>query len=476
MTVTLRIPILVLLCIASASLPTLAAPTQDEIRTMIEQNRTDEALAAAREMIKANPADADARVLAANAMLRKARLVAGTDYNGTPRPIAAADADAIAAELELAIKTSPVRKDLYLGIIDVRTSAAQDQLVVSEVKRAAQLFPNDLKMMNGLLDYGYERQHRSDPTARPILDAIHQAYPKQVEAVMAWSSYLLNANDLAGSSAALEAGLRSVGDDSSLLDAAGDARTYALDFDGAAKRYSRAAAVDPKLKSVRLKWAAILGILDPKSSIVLLEQLGADVRSSGKVPTIALGGSDGKTPSRVERAASILLRAAGKASPSATEIYTTAKSLWALGLPIETLTEASLATLRDPLLVEGFMLQSEVFTRAGLDSQAAEALAKADAVFVAAKDRTFAYSHDEVLGALAASLSRAGRPEDALAVYQRSEEPDKHAFAMALLQEQLGRTEAARALFEKVAASNANLAESKAAKERLAQDRYRKQP
>ncbi len=442
---------------------------------MIAQNRVTEAIEASRALIAANPGDPDAHVLLSNALLRKGRIAARPDRNGAPTPIARADADAAAAELEAAIKLSPLRKDVYLGLIDVWTAAADDDAVLKQVRRTAAQFPGDFKVMNGLLDYGFERQIRNDPLAGPILEAVHGAYPAQPDAILAWASFLLNHDDLDRSRGVLEAGTKSAPGNATLLESLGDAHCYGLDFEGAAKQYSRASTIEPKLRAVRLKWAATLHILDPKSALVVLDQLNVDAKSGGRVPTMQLG-KDGKGQSRTDRGAAILLRLLNDPDLSAIDTIGAAKGLWAIGLAPESLAETQVGLLKDPVMVEAFMLRAEILTRAGLDTQAAEALARADASFDAAKGRSFAYSRDEVARARGETLARLGRDEEALAAYGRATDTGRVAFAMAKLAEKLGRTDEARALFEKAAASSPVPAEAEAAKSRLQQAPYRAKP
>lgn len=464
-----------LLCASiTLSPPASAAVLSPEaIRTLITENRIEEAIAASRERIAAQPKEPDAHVLLANALFAKARSNAGTLPDGRPAPFAKADVEAIASVLEAGIGVAPTRKDIYLGLIDVWSAAGRDEDLLRQVQRSASQFPTDAKMMNGLLDYGFEHQTRGDPLAGRILETVHAGYPRASGSILAWASYLLNRGELERSIHVLETGIAAAPASADLQEALGDALCYKLDFAAATKAYARSSAIDPQRRPVKLNWAAALHVNDPKSARIVAEPLRVEERAS-KVPTVEISKDGVKQAGRIPKAASQLMRALGDPSFGSLEAYTLAKNFWNLALAPAALAETQVAIVKDPLSVEVWMLRADIFARAGLDKQALEALERADAVYDVTGSRSFAFTRDEVIAARAATLGRLGRDEDAVKTYKRASNPSQFAYSLAILLERQGRIEDARGYLEQVVAVGTNAAEVEAAKTRLSQDVYRK--
>jgi tetratricopeptide (TPR) repeat protein len=453
-----------------------AAPLKSdaEIKTLMGAGRWDEAIAAARERVAAAPQEAESHVLLGTSLFLKAR--------STPPPasgpaITAAEADAIAKELEAAIAIAPDRKDVYLGLIDVETAAGRDDRTLEQVKRCAAQFPSDPKAAASLIEYGLERQSRQDPLAGPILQAVYQAYTKVPPVVIAYAHYVMSTGELDQATEMLRIATTQVPNNVDLLEALGDALGYKLDFGGAAKVYGSASALDTTRRGVRLKWAAALHTTDPKSAMVLVEPLRTEAKPAAGAPTVQLkeGGLQG--PSRITRCASMLWKVLSQSAPSGLEIHNMAKTFMQSGFGPQALAETQVALARNHNMVEVWLLRAEVYTRAGLDNQALEALDKADEVFDALDPAARpAYSHDEVLAARAASQSRLGHNADALASYARMSDSGRYTYQMAIVNEKLGHIEEARALLQKVAVTGLVPAEVEAAKARLETETYRKKP
>jgi tetratricopeptide (TPR) repeat protein len=221
---------------------------------------------------------------------------------------------------------------------------------------------------------------------------------------------------------------------------------------------------------VRLRWATGLHLLDPQSAVVVAEPLKND-NKAGRAPTVAMG-KDGSVEGigRVDRGVTALLRALANPGMSGLELFDLAKTLLAVGLPAESLVEARNASIKDPLMVEPWVLRAQIYAKAGLDTQAVESLDKALEVMGAATGRQSAYTRDEILAGKAAALARLGSFDEALALYRGLADSSPYWFAMGLVEERRGHFEAAQTLFEKVAASGTDPAEIAAAKAKLKQN------
>lgn len=471
-----RFVCVVALCSATSALVHAAVPTPEAIRALIAENRVEEAITASREKIAAQPKDPEGHVLLANALFKKARVTAGALPDGRPAPLSKADAEAIAAELEEGIRIAPTRKDIYLGLVDVWSAAGRDEDMLRQIQRSATQFPSDSKMMNGLLDYGFERQARGDAFAARIIETLYKSYPRAQETILGWSSYLLNTGDLDKSIQVLESGTVTNPGNAELQEALGDAYCYRLDFETAAKTYAKASAIDTKRRPVKLSWAAALHVFDPKSAHIVVDPLKDEGGKSGVAPTMQMGKDGVKMPGRITRAAEQLVRALNNPQFGGIEAYTLAKAFWQSALAPAALAETQVALLKDPLIVEAWMLRADIFGRAGLDKQALDALERAEGIFDVAGSRTFAYSRDEVIAARAATLGRLGRDEDGVKAYKRTSDPSRYGYQTAILLERLGKTDEARELLEQVIAKGGNPAEVEAAKSRLNRDSYRKKP
>lgn len=468
-----------LFVLAAAALPARAAgppslKSDAEIKALMGSGSWDEAIAAARARIAASPQEAEGHVLLGTALFHKAR--SNPPAPGAPA-ISAAEADAISKELEAAIAIAPHRKDVYLGLIDVETAAGRDDRTLEQVKRSAAQFPADPRAAASLIEYGLERQNRKDPLAGPILQAVYQAYSRVPAVVMAYAQYVLSTGELDQAVEMLRTATTQVPNNLELLEALGDALGYKLDFGGAAKEYGTAAALDSTRRGVRLKWAAAVQISDPKSALILVEPLRNEAKTGAGAPTVQLKDGALQSPSRITRCATMLWKVLSQASPSAVEVHNVAKTFLQSGFGPQALAQTQVALERNRNLIEAWMLRAEIFARVGLDKQALEALDKADGVFDTLDESARpAYSHDEVLAARAASQSRLGRNEDALASYSRMSDPGRYTYQMALVKEKLGRLEEARTLLEKVAVTGLVPSEVEAAKARLESEPYRKKP
>jgi tetratricopeptide (TPR) repeat protein len=218
----------------------------------------------------------------------------------------------------------------------------------------------------------------------------------------------------------------------------------------------------------------VLHQIDPQSAKVVAEPLRSEEKPSVSAKLQLGTGSDMKNPGRIQRAATALLRALNTPNFSAYDAYALAKTYWQNDLATLALSETEVALSKDPSQLESWVLRSEIFARTSLHRQSLEALEKADSIYQTAKDRTFAYSRDEVLAALAAEQTNLGKDEEALGAYLRISDPTRYFYRMAIAAEHVGRLDEARGWLEKVAAAGTN--ESEAARSRLEQEPYRKKP
>lgn len=471
---TLAVGALLTVVVAGTAPP----PSEDAVKAMIGTGKFDEAVAGARERIAASPNDAQGYVLVANALLRKAQSKAGSAPGGGLAPISAADAAAIGKEIEKAIHFAPERKDLYLGLVELASDAGQDDAMVAQVGRAAKGFPGDVKMLTGLLGFASDdMQAGRSPRAGRILETLVEQYPKQPTAILALTSWLISRGQLDRATKVVQDGLKNLPGNATLHEALGDTSSYRLDFHSAVRSYAKATSLDPKRRSARLSYAAALHITDPREARTIAAALRDEGGPESAVPTLEVS-PDGnpRSSTKISRAAAALVKSIDERSPEPLADFGLAKSLWQQGLGPQALAETEVALTKDPAQMEAWMLRASIFGGIGLDAQALEALDKAQAILDAVRDRSFAYSRDEVLAARGASLSRLGRNEEALAAFGKVSDPDRFAYSIGIVQEKLGHVEEARRLLEKVVASGSNSTEVEAARRRLAQEPYRKNP
>lgn len=457
------------------------AATEASIKAMITSGDITRAIEASRLRVAADPKDADAHVLLANALLRKATLTAQAlprRPDGSPAPIAAGDADAIVKELELAIRIVPERKDLYFGLIELAQTAGHEDEMIRQIERAAKTFPVDPLMTQGLLDYASEAmERRENALATRIIETVHTSYPHEPEATLAWASVLLNRGELEHAVQALQAGADAAPRSSSIFQSLGDASCYQINFAAAAKYYARALSLDPTSDASRLSWAAALQVSDPQGARTIVEPLWGGETKSLKAPMAEMVlDPQAKGKNRTDAAGKMLYRAIARPGLGAFDAYSLARSLWQAGFPAPALAETEVALAKDPALVEAQVLRAEIYSRLGMPREALEAAQRAESIFDAAGERTFALTRDEVIATRAAIEAKLGKNEDALASYARTSDPTRYSYQMALVAERLGRIDQARALLEKTIASGTNPAEIDSARARLAGDTYRKKP
>ena len=451
---------------------------------MIASGDTSHAIETIHQRIAANPKDAEARVLLANALLKKAMMAAEKlprRSDGSPAPITGTEADTIAKELEAAIALVPERRDLYLGLVELAETADRKDEMIRQAERAAKAFPVDSKMTQGLLRFATDALERRDNAlAQRLFETIYNGYPKTPEAIVAWASELLNLGQLDRAMDVLRAGATAAPRSAIVAQALGDASCYRLDFQTATNSYAKGVSLDPTNVSLRLAWAAALHVSDPQAAKTIAEPLwGKDIKSLGSssTPMVDMTSDPNDKPeTRVANAGAQLTRALVRPNFGAFDAYSLARSFWSGGFPAQAIAETEVALQKDPTLAEAQVLRAEMLSRIGLGAEALEAAVKAEATMDAAPDRASALTRDEVIASRAAIEAKLGKSEQALATYKRLSDPSRYSYRMGLLAERLGHIEEARALLEATITSGTNQSEIEAARGRLAGETYRKKP
>jgi tetratricopeptide (TPR) repeat protein len=122
------------------------------------------------------------------------------------------------------------------------------------------------------------------------------------------------------------------------------------------------------------------------------------------------------------------------------------------------------------------MLRADIYAKSGMDKLCLEALDRAESLYASAQGKTFTYSLDEIIAARASALTRLGKNDEALSAYKKTSTPAVYNYQMAVLNERLGKIPEARALLQQVVSTGTDPAQVQSAKDRLAQDPYRKKP
>jgi len=184
----------------SAALAAPASAEKARIDKLIEAGKLDEAVAAGRSAVRANPKDADLRVAAAKALATKGRSMRRVlDMKVTEEQAATGVArlgpvDPTGARLEVvydpalfeeailevgeAIRVAPKRKDLRLQYCYLLTDAGRIERASTALRETISALPPDPRLADELAAFGAERMKRGDATGGvALLRVVATAFP-----------------------------------------------------------------------------------------------------------------------------------------------------------------------------------------------------------------------------------------------------------------------------------------------------------
>jgi Flp pilus assembly protein TadD len=283
---------------ALALIPAAAGSATAEIERLIEQDRLDEAIAAAREAVVQAPDDPDIHMALAQALATQGRdvmpvvtteidaadLTSGQHLLPFPRPGENTEIDVVydrdlfeeaLSEVRKAIRLAPQRIDLRYSEGYLLTDAGEIQKAAAAILRTIESGSDRAGLASILLSYGNERVVRGDPAGgATLLGVVAKAFPDDMEVLAAYGTALAQAGRrdeaLERLDRAAELGLR----DREIQRQKGVVSLLFQDFGRAHSAYLRAHMLsrDP---ADHFGVAASQFGLDPKSSLPDFEELAS---------------------------------------------------------------------------------------------------------------------------------------------------------------------------------------------------------
>lgn len=441
-------------------------PPSEQLRALYFAGKIEEAEAGALARLKEVPDDTDTMVVLANCYRSRAvALYPGGETGLVPAPPEAAGFfDKAISQIRAALRVSPDRTDIWLGLCQIERESGNFEGLLAATSEAAARFPDDVSFAAALRENVRPFLERQDwDSMARLLAAIQEHNTVDLDTLLSLGRSLYLSGKKAEGIAVIDRAVSFQDENAEAHVQRGDLAVFEGDYRMAAIHYARAGNLDSLNGSTYISHVAALHAVDRL----------AGLRAARAALNVWNTRKDSMQTGLVRGLLSDLRAILENPRPSPDDILRVTRTLAGADMLAAALAELSVLHALDPDSVDGAFLTAEVRGRIGQHELAAEALEKGLAALDLHPDRASGVSKDELLAALGNERFRLGDYMAAVKAYGGLSSSDDYALQIGLAYDRLGRLDDAARQFRRVVETSSDAAKLAQAKQYLESAPYR---